>query len=50
MKKLISVSFCGILGLLLVLAGLGLVTLTQTLLLYVGITLLALALFFLIKN
>lgn len=50
MKKFISVGFTGFLGLLLLLAGFGLVTFTQSLLLYVGITLLALALFFFLKG
>lgn len=50
MKKIIAVGFPGILGILLSLAGVSLITLTDQLLLYIGITLLALAVFFFFKS
>lgn len=50
MKKVISVGLSGFVGLILVLAGVGLITLTQSLLLYAGIVLLILAIFFFIKG
>lgn len=50
MRKIITVGFPGILGILLVLAGVGLISLTTQLLLYIGVTLLALAVFFFFKS
>lgn len=49
-KKIITVGPTFIIGLMCVFSGLGLITLTQTLLLYLGLTLMGLALLFLIKD
>ncbi len=49
MGKMISVGLA-IVGLILVLAGLGLISLTQSLLLYAGIVLLVLAVLFFLKR
>ncbi|MDO8618729.1 MAG: hypothetical protein Q7R49_02155 [Candidatus Daviesbacteria bacterium] len=49
MRKLIAGGF-GIVGLILVLAGVGLIALTQTLLLYAGMVLLILAILFFLRG
>lgn len=49
-KKLLFVGLTGVLGLLLTLAGLSLISLSDNLLLYVGITLLATALIYYFFN
>jgi len=49
MSKILAIGF-GIVGLILVLAGVGLITLTQSLLLYAGIILLVLAVVHFLKG
>jgi len=48
-KKIVSAGFTGVIGLIFTLAGLQLITLTSELLLYMGATLLLLAVFFFFK-
>ena len=50
MRKFLAVGLSGFVGMILVLAGLGLISLTQPLLLYAGLVLLILAIFFFIKG
>lgn len=49
MRKIISVGLA-VVGLILVLAGLGLISLTQSLLLYAGLVLFILAVFFFVRG